>query len=132
MVQKLNGVIQVQAFLIFALCHLGVWTFSLLGTRWASCPLARQEEGARDHTSWGCLLFIRKVINFPRCILTSQQTSAYISPVTTVPYGNPFTARETGKLIIWFSHLSTRGGRGRRRWVRVWIGPTPALPQMGD
>ena len=76
LVQKLNNVTQVQAFLIFSTYHLGVLTFDLLVARWALCPSARQEEGARDHTSWGCLLFIGKVINFPSCLPTFQQTSA--------------------------------------------------------
>ena len=114
---RLNSVIQIQAFfLIFVLCHLGVLTFSLLVARWASCPSARQEEAAGDDTSWGCLLFIGKVINFPRCLPAAQHISAYSSPVTMVPSGNPLIAREIGQLNIWFSHLSAKGGPGQRRW----------------
>ena len=40
----------------------------------------------------------------------------------------PLTAKEMGKWIICFSHLSTRGSRGRRRWGWVWIGQSLALP----
>lgn len=137
LVQKPNNVVHNQAFSMFLLRHLGVLILSPLVARWllylqASCPLAVQEEGARDHTSWGCLLFIGKVINFPRCPSASQQTSASISLVTTVPYGNLLTAREMGKWRIWFSRSSLRGARGRGElgWAR--IDQTLVSLPMGD